>query len=183
MNKSIIILALATLCFGQANAQGGKLLALKDRGIIVHSYTDGSYINFEFSNHQWVTGYIDWVKPDSIQVNQFALQQVMTTYGTWGEDTLKLGHLTLHINEIIAFAHERGHYTSVFSNGSLLKVAGPLYAGLNITNSLLKKDPVFSNRNIPQIASGIVVWLIGKWQTKQNPNYRPIGKRYSVEVI
>jgi hypothetical protein len=183
VNKIITILAFVFLYLGQASAQGGKLLALKDRGVIVHSYTSGSYINFEFSNHQWVAGYIDWVKADSIQVNQFALQQVMTSYGTWGEDTLKLGHLTLHINEIIAFAHERGHYTSVFSNGGLLKVAGPLYAGLNITNSLLRKDPVFSNRNLPQIASGIVAWFLGRWQSKANPNYRPIGKRYTVEVI
>lgn len=183
MNKIIIILFFAFFSTSVVNAQGGKLLALKDRGVIVHSYTSGSYINFEFSNHQWVTGYINWVKPDSIQVNQFALQQVMTVYGTWGEDTLKLGALTLHINEIIAFAHEKGHYTSVFSNGSFLKVAGPLYAGLNITNSLLKKDPVFSNRNIPQIAGGFVAWLLGKWQANANPNYRPIGKRYSLEVI
>lgn len=183
MNKIITIFFLAIFCTSVLNAQGGKLLALKDKGVIVHSYTSGSYINFEFSNHQWITGYINWVKTDSIQVNQFALQQVMTPYGTWGEDTLKLGPLTLHINEIVAFAHEKGHYTSVFSNGSFLKVAGPLYAGLNITNSLLKKDPVFSNRNIPQIAGGLVAWILGKWQSNANPNYRPIGKRFSVEVI
>ena len=183
MNKIILFVIIACLGSSHLSAQGGKLLALKDRNVIVHSYTSGSYINFEFSNHQWVTGYIDWIKTDSIQINQFALQQVMTPYGTWGEDTLKIGRITIHINEIIAFAHEKGHYTSVFSNGGFLKLAGPLYAGLNITNSLLRNDPVFSNRNIPQIAGGFVAWLIGKWQAKANPNYRPIGKRFSVEVI
>jgi hypothetical protein len=183
VKKTLSLLALAFCCFGLANAQSGKLLALKDKGVMVHAYTNGSYINFEFSNHQWVTGYVNWVKADSIQINQFALQQVMMPYGTWGEDTLKLGPLTLHINEIIAFAHEKGHYTSVFSNGSFLQFAGLGYAGLNVTNSLLRKDPVFSNRNIPQIAGGLVAWLLGKWQHGANPNYRPIGKRFTVEVI
>lgn len=183
MKKLIYTLALAFICFGQLSAQGGKLLALKDRGVIVHSFVKGSYINIELSNHSWVTGYVELVQPDSVKINQFALQKITTVYGTWGEDTLRLGQLTIGVNEIAAFAHEKGHYSSVFSNGGFLKVAGPLYAGLNITNSLINKDPVFGSRNLPQIAGGVVAWLLGKWQANSNPNYRPIGKRYSIEII
>jgi hypothetical protein len=181
--KSTFIALLVLLCFEKASAQGGQLLALKDRGVIVNSFTKGSYINFKFSNQQWITGYINWIKNDSVQVNQFVLQPGYTAYGTWGEDTLKLGSLTLHISEILAFAHDKGHYTSTFSNGSFLKIAGPLYAGLNITNSIINKDQVFSSKNIPHIAGGVAAWLIGKWQAKRNPNFRPIGKRYSVAII
>ena len=106
-----------------------------------------------------------------------------TVYGTWGEDTLKLGPLTIHFNEIISVAFEKGHYTSVFTNGTFLKVAGPLYTGWNITNSIINKEPVFGSRNISQIAAGIVAWFLGDWQAKKNPNYRPIGKRFTLEVI
>ena len=183
MKKIIYTAALVIFCFSQTNAQGGKLLALKDRGVIVRSFVKGSYINFELSNHAWITGYVDVIKPDSISVNQFALQKITTVYGTWGEDTLKIGQLTIGVNEIVAFAHEKGHYSSVFTNGGFLKVAGPLYAGLNMTNSLINKDPVFGNRNLPQIAGGVVAWLLGKWQASANPNYRPIGKRFSVEIL
>lgn len=183
MIKSIFIAILVLFCFEKASAQGGQLLVLKERGVIVNSFTKGSFIHFKFSNQQWIMGYVDWVKKDSVQVNQFVLQPGYTAYGTWGEDTLKLGALTLHISEILAFAHEKGHYNSTFSNGSFLKIAGPLYAGLNITNSVINKDPVFSSRNIPHIAGGVAAWIIGKWQAKRNPNYRPIGKRYSVEII
>ena len=182
--KKIVLLSLLMFFFnGRSFAQGGKLLALKEKGIIVHSYTSGSYINIQFVNHQWITGYIDWIKTDSIQINQFALQPSMSSLGIYGEDTIKLGPLKIQLSEIIAFAQEKGHYTSVITSGALLQVAGPLYAGLNISNSLIKKDPVFSSRNLPQIAAGVAAWFIGKLQHKAHPNYRPIGKRFSVEII
>ena len=183
MKKITSLILILFFLVSTARAQGGQLLALKEKGIIVRSFTSGSYIKFKFVNQQWITGYVDWVKKDSIQVNQFALQPIMTSYGTYAEDTLKVGPIKLHVNEIIGFSMEKGHYTSVFTNGTLLQVAGPLYAGLNISNSIIKKDPVFSNRNLPQIAGGIVTWLLGSLQRKTHPNYRPIGKRFSVEII
>lgn len=183
MKKIYLLICLSLFIVIATFAQNGKLLALKDKGIIVRSFTSGSYINFQFVNHQWITGYVDWIKEDSLQIKQFALQGVMTPYGTYAEDSLQLGPMRIHVREIIGFAHEKGHYTSVLTHGTLLQVAGPLYAGLNITNSLLKKDPVFSNRNLPQIAGGVVAWLLGNWQRKSHPNYRPIGKRFSVEII
>lgn len=183
MKKITLFIVLLLLMAGATYAQGGKLLALKEKGIIVRSFTSGSFIKFKFINQQWVTGYVDWIKEDSIQINQFALQPVMTSFGTYAEDTLKVGPIRIHVKEIIGFAQEKGHYTSVFTNGALLQVAGPMYAGLNISNSIIKKDPVFSNRNLPQIAGGVVAWILGNLQRKAHPNYRPIGKRFSVEII
>jgi hypothetical protein len=165
------------------DAQSGNVLVLKDRGVTVKSFTKDNYIEFEFSNRQWITGQIQWVKKDSIQVKQYALQTMMTAYGTYGQDTLRLGFLTLHINEIRAFAKDKGRYQSVFTNGTFLKVGGVLYSGLNITNSIINKEAVFSSRNLPSVAGGIVSYFIGSWMAKKNPPYRPIGKRFSVEIL
>jgi hypothetical protein len=183
--KKIQIIACLILLLASAGAfaQGGKMLALKDRGIIVKSFTKGDYINFEFSNHQWITGFINEIKDDSIHIHQFALQTIMTGYGLVGQDTLQLGNFTFHKSEILAFAHERGHYNSVFSNGAFLMTAGAGYSLLNIANSLIKNDIVFSAGNITKIGTGMVVWFLGKLQHNAHPNYRPIGKRFSVEII
>jgi len=164
-------------------AQSGNVLVLKDRGVTIKSFTKDNYIEFEFSNRQWITGQIHWVKNDSIQVKQYTLQTVMTAYGTYGQDTLRLGTLTLHINEIRAFAKDKSRYQSVFANGAFLKFGGVLYSGLNITNSIINKEAVFSSRNVPSIAGGIVSFFIGRWMAKKNPPYRPIGKRFSVEIL
>jgi hypothetical protein len=164
-------------------AQSGNVLILKDRGVTIKSFTKDNYIEFEFSNRQWITGQIQWVKNDSIQVKQYALQTMMTAYGTYGQDTLRLGSLTLHINEIRAFAKDKNRYQSVFANGTFLKFGGVLYSGLNITNSIINKENVFSSKNLPAIAGGAGAYFIGRWMSKKNPPYRPIGKRFSVEIL
>ena len=175
----ICLLAIANIVV----AQSGNVLVLKDRGVTIKSFTKDNYIEFEFSNRQWITGQIQWVKNDSIQVKQYALQTVMTAYGTYGQDTLRLGMLTLHINEILAFAKDKNRYQSVFANGAFLKYGGVLYSGLNITNSIINKENVFSSENMPSIAGGIVAYFIGRWMNKKNPPYRPIGKRFSVAIL
>lgn len=164
-------------------AQSGNVLVLKDRGVTIKSFTKDNYIEFEFSNRQWILGQIQWVKKDSIQVKQYALQTVMTAYGTYGQDTLRLGTLSLHINEIVAFAKDKGKYQSVFANGSFLSIGGLLYSGLNITNSIINKEAVFASKNLPSIGGGLAAYLVGRWMAKKNPPYRPIGKRFSVEIL
>lgn len=181
--KYCLLVALVSVFHTNLSAQGGKLLLLKDRGVVVKSFTEGNYINFEFSNAQWLTGYIDWIRDDSIQINQFALQGAVTMFGTYAQDTLKLGRLILHINEIKAFAKDRGRFRSVFTNGAFLKAGGIGYLGLNITNSAINKDKIFETKNITKLAGGLITWFAGVLVKKSNPDYRPIGKRFSVEIL
>ncbi|MGI9138816.1 MAG: hypothetical protein ACR2IM_07235, partial [Sediminibacterium sp.] len=159
------------------------LLKLKDRGVTIRSFSVGDYVNFQFSNGQWLTAYVAAIKEDTIQINQFALQRVMTMFGTYGEDTLKLGRMVLHTNEIKAFAKDKGHYNSVVTNGAFLQVGGLGYVLLNIANSLIKNDPVLEQKNIPKLIGGAVAVVAGKLLRKANPNYRPIGKRFSLEIL
>jgi hypothetical protein len=184
--KKIIFLFFCVFLLAKANtaiAQSGNVLVLKDRGVTIKSFTKDNYINFYFFNIQCITGKFNCIKNDSFQVKQYALQTTMTQYGTYGQDTLRLGTLTLHINEIRAFAKDKGRYQSVFANGTFLKVGGVLYSGLNITNSIINKEAVFSSKNLPSIAGGFVAYMIGRWMAKKNPPYRPIGKRFSVEIL
>jgi len=184
MNKKSLLFAICLACFCVSlNAQKGRLLLLKERGVTIRSFSVGDYINFQFSNQQWLTGYVSAIKEDTIQINQFALQRVMSQFGTYGEDTLRLGKMVLHINEIIAFSKDRGHYNSVVTNGSALQVGGAGYVLLNIINSLINNDPILEQRNIPKIISGAVAVVAGRLLRKANPNYRPIGKRFSLEIL
>jgi hypothetical protein len=181
--KLSFLVALLSVLHTDLSAQGGKLLLLKDRGVVIRSFTEGDYINFEFSNAQWLTGYIDWIRDDSIQINQFALQGTVTMFGTYGQDTLRIGRLVLHINEIKAFAKDRGRFRSVFTNGAFLKAGGIGYLSLNIINSVINGDQVFEKKNITKLGGGIVAWFAGVLVKRSNPDYRPIGRRFSVEIL
>lgn len=167
----------------QADSKSSQILLLKDKGVVVYSYTVGDYISFQFSNQQWLTGYIDWIRNDSIQINQFALQSTVSVYGTYGQDTLKLGKLAVQINELIGFPIERGHYNSVFTNGAFLMAGGVGYIGLNAINSFSNKDPLFAGDNIPKLVGGGLAWAAGWILNRTHPNYRPIGKRFSIETL
>jgi len=185
--KILLSLWLVLFLIGKLEAQADikerHLLLLKDKGVVIHSYTVGDPINFEFSNKQWLTGYIDWIKNDSVQINQYALQSTLTMFGTYGQDTLKLGKFAFQINELIGFPKEKGYYNSVFTNGAFLKTGGIGYLGLNIINSLSNKDPLLANDNLPKLFGGILAWTGGALIHKSNPNYRPIGKRFTVEIL
>lgn len=180
---SLLFSFIFSLAFLNASAQNGNLLLLKDRGVTIRSFTKDSPIQFEFSNRQWITGYIQWIKKDSIQVRQYALQTVMTAYGTYGQDTLRLGNLVLHINEIRAFAKDRGQHRSVFTSGLFFRAAGIGYLGLNIANSLIRKEPVFGSENYGAFMGSTLSYFLGKFLGNKNPDFRPIGKRFSVEII
>jgi hypothetical protein len=54
---------------------------------------------------------------------------------------------------------------------------------LNVANSLIKNDPVLEQKNIPKLFGGAVAVVAGKLLRKANPNYRPIGKRFSLEIL
>jgi hypothetical protein len=184
----LLISLLLGLCFlnkieAQSELNGNQILLLKDKGIVVQSYTVGDHINFEFSNKQWLTGYIDRIRNDSVQINQYALQSTISMVGTYGQDTLQLGKLSFHINEMIAFPKEKGYYNSVFTNGAFLITGGIGYVGLNIFNTLSNKDQIFARDNIPKLIGGVLAWAGGVLIHKTNPNYRPIGKRFTVEIL
>ena len=54
---------------------------------------------------------------------------------------------------------------------------------VNIINSVIKGDNILESKNIPRLAGGLTAWLAGVLVKKSNPDYRPIGKRFSVEIL
>jgi hypothetical protein len=75
MNKKSFLFTICIICFCVSlSAQKGHLLLLKDRGVTIRSFSVGDYVNFQFSNGQWLTAYVSAIKEDTIQINQFALQ-------------------------------------------------------------------------------------------------------------
>ncbi len=184
MVKKILLLAVfVVLCLNTLFAQSDRVLVLKDRNIVIKNFTVGNHIKFEFSNRQWITGYISRIKSDTIDVKQYSLQPTMTIWGTKDFDTIKLGTLVLGIDEIRALSKEPGQHTSVFGNGALLQTAGVGYVVVNMVNSFIRKDPVFESSNLPKIGAGFGAFILGKIQAKKNPNYRPIGKRFSLAIL
>ena len=89
MKKTLLLQILLLFCLNTLFAQSDRVLVLKDKNIVIKNFTVGNYIKFEFSNRQWITGYISRIKADTIDVKQFGLQPTMTMWGTKDFDTIK----------------------------------------------------------------------------------------------
>jgi hypothetical protein len=175
----LLVVGLTSTCFSQNN----HVLLLKDRGVSIKNFVEGNYIRFQFSSRQWITGHITKIDKDSVTINQFTLQTTYNSFGFQTVDTLKLGRFTFGASEILGFAKENGHHESVITNGAMLRWAGGLLIGANLINSLIEKQAPFGKDNLPTLGGGLGLWILGKIQGAANPNFRPIGKRYTVEIL
>ena len=181
--KKIVLFFFLLVIATTAMSQSNHVLLLKDRGVSIKNFVEGNYIRFQFSNHQWITGYITKIDTDSVTINQFTLQTAVNSFGFQTVDTLKLGMFTLGATEIIGFAKENGNHESVITNGAALRWAGILLMGSNLINSLIEKQPLLGKDNLPNLGTGLGLWILGKIQGASHPNYRPIGKRFTIEIL
>jgi hypothetical protein len=178
--KSLLILSL--FCFAaQQSFSQSDLLVLKDRNETIQTWVPGSIINFQFSNKQWLQGIIKTVRNDSIIMEQIAIRTVPNQFGFPTVDTAKFGLMKFHVKEI--YGMPKKDRSGIFTNGALLKLGSAAYIFVNIFNSLIHKEPVFSAQNATRLGIAAGVFLLGVLLGSMHKTYITLGKRYTMEVI
>lgn len=178
--KPLLTLFLACLLLS-ANAQT-DLLLLKKGSRTEQTWITGSYIHFQFSSKQWIQGFLKQIRNDSILVDQVAFYQVPTVSGFPRTDTAHMGFLKLHVHEIYALP-KRNRGVGIFTNGLVLKMGSSAYLFLNVFNSLIHNEAVFSAVNLNRMAVAGGVYLAGTllgWA--QQPTI-VLGRKYSMQTI
>jgi len=176
------------------HAQEGFLI-LKKRKTNLVSYFKGSHIVLQLNSRQWVEGVITKLSADSIEIAQEILR-----YNGPVPDTLHYYHTWIAIKDVYALPTKRelinhdpggninvipGHEKFVWiRNGFIFRVLGAGYAGLNIGNHLIDKDPPFASDNLgPPLAAAAGVFLFGELlQQLYHPHWR-LGKKYHFQYI
>jgi hypothetical protein len=165
-----------TVSFSQSD-----LLVMKNRNQTIQTWVPGSVINFQFSSRQWIQGIIKKIHNDSILIEQIAIVQVPNQFGFPTIDTAKLGLLQLHVNEI--YGMPKKDYAGIITNGSLLQLGSGAYIFLNLANSLIKSDPVFSSVNVTRLGVAGGIFLMGTILHLSHKTYIRLGKRYTMQTI
>ncbi len=164
-----------------ANAQT-DLLLLKKGNRTEQTWITGSFIHFQFSSKQWIQGFLKQIRNDSILVDQIAFYQVPTESGFPRIDTAHMGNLKLHINEIYGLP-KRNKGSGIFTNGTLLKMGSTAYVFLNVFNSLIHNEAVFSAVNLNRMAVAGGVYLAGTLMGWAQKPSIVLGKKYSMQTI
>jgi hypothetical protein len=158
------------------------LLMLKHHGQTMQSWTNGSYILFQFSSKQWIEGVIKKIQNDSLIIDQIQVRQVGNQFGLPTIDTVHFGILKLHINEIYGMP-KKGSSSNLITDGSLFQLGSAAFILLNVANSLIKADPVFGSDNLPKLGIAAGFFVIGKILQNTHKSYLQLGTKYKLVTI
>lgn len=164
-----------------ASAQS-DVLVLKRRNQIVQTWIKGSFIGFQFFNRQWIQGRIRELREDSVLLDIMVINQVPGSYGAMVTDTGRVGLLRMHVKEIYALP-KRNPGSGIISNGALFKLGGGGYIFLNIFNSLIRNEQVFSARNVTGLGIAGAALAVGFILGATHKDYIVLGKKYHVELL
>jgi hypothetical protein len=179
MKQLLIILCFLT---GTVHAfSQSDLLILKQRNQTIQTWIPGSIINFQFSSKQWLLGIIKTIRNDSIVMEQINIIQVPNQFGFPAIDTAKLGIMKFHVNEI--YGMPKKDYAGIFTNGVLLKLGSGAFIFLNLVNSLIHNEALFSSGNVTRLGIAGAVYLAGTILGLSHKTYIVLGKKYKMEVI
>lgn len=180
MRKRLLILFLLTKSFCAFSQS--DLLVLKQRNQTIQTWVTGSFITFQFSSKQWIQGQIKTIRNDSILLEQLSIQQVPNHFGFPTLDTAHLGLFKLHVKEIYGMP-KRNFANGIISNGILFQLGSGAYIFLNIFNSLIHKEQVFSTQNISGLAAAGIVFAVGSVLHAAHKTYIIMGNKYRMETI
>ncbi len=179
--KKLLILLLFTISTGHAFSQS-DLLVLKQRNQTIQTWVPGSVISFQYSSKQWIQGIIKTVRNDSIIMEQIDVRQVANQFGFPTIDTAKLGIMKLHVNEIYGIP-KRSFGTNFITNGGLFQLGSGAFIFLNLMNSLIHNEQVFSSTNITRLSIAGGFFLLGSFLSANHKTYIVIGKKYTMQTI
>jgi hypothetical protein len=158
------------------------VLMLKQNNQTIQSWTNGSYILFQFSSKQWIEGIIKKIQNDSVTIDQIQVRQVGNQFGLPTIDTAHFGIMQFHVNEIYGMP-KKGMSSNLFTNGSLFQLGSAAYILLNVTNSLIKSDPVFGSDNLPKLGIAAGFFVLGKILQNTHKSYLQMGKKYRMVTL
>jgi hypothetical protein len=90
--------------------------------------------------------------------------------------------MKLHVKEIYGMP-KRNFSSGIISNGTLFMLGGGAYIFLNIFNSLIHNETVFSAQNTTGLGIAAGVVLLGVLLQSSHKTYIVLGKKYTMETI
>ena len=179
--KPLLIICLLT-CISLNLFSQSDLLVLKQKNQVIQTWVPGSFIDFQFSSKQWIQGIIKTIRNDSLLIEQIILRQVPTQLGFLKIDTARMGPVKLHVKEIYGMP-KRQLSSGIISNGALFQLGSGAFIFLNIFNSLIHKEPVFSSKNLASLGIAAGVFVVGKILQSTHKTYITLGGKYKMETI
>ena len=160
-------------------SQSADFIILKKHHKKIDTYFSGGYIAFTSSNGSYVNALINGIKNDTLYLQEFVVQRVLTVLGTYKIDTIGSYHYKYHYNQIKAIGKaERRNFNLKGSGMELMGGGALLVIGSGIV--YLADREKFS---APLLIAAAGLGVAGYFLSKDRSHGMLIGKKYQLEYM
>jgi hypothetical protein len=171
-----IILPLLLLFTVTAYSQSADFIVLKKRGKTQQTIFAGTDIAFTTLSGAFINAHINGIKNDSLFLQEYIVQYLPTTLGTYIKDTVGSYHYKFHYNQIKAMGRMKkkgfdgkGSGASLFGGGVVLTIAsGVVY--------LVDREKF----SAPLLIASAALGTLGYIWAKSGGGGLVIGKKYQL---
>ena len=191
--KKLTLIIILSFSFSVAYCQQ-NVLFFKKRGKDISKYWKGSTISFQLMDKQWQKGEITKIQNDSLYIRPMVVR-----YSLMGRDTVHYSVKGFALTDIFALPNKgilidyiKGRFQISRSGGHvhwywiksgwIFRIGAAGYAGLNISNGLIKNNFSVSDSKA-QLLTAAAVFLAGVLLHKNYKPYLRIGKKYQLEIF
>lgn len=160
-------------------SQTADFIVVKKKGKTIKTFFAGQDIEFVTTSGTYLAANINGIKNDTLYLQEFLIQRLLTTFGTYILDTLGSYHYKFHYNQIAALGAKQkrgfnfqGSGASLFGGGAILTVASGIV--------FLADRKKFS---APLLIASAGLGTIGYFLMKTGGKPMTIGKKYKLQYM
>lgn len=162
-----------------ASAQSSDFIILKKKNKTIRNIFAGSNIEFVTTNGAYRDALINAINNDSIYLQEFVVQRIPTTFGTYMIDTVGSFRYIYHYNQIGSFGPKKQKGFNVSGSGAALMGGGTLLTLASGVSYLADKEKFSPGLLAAAVGLGGLGYLMNKSAGKE----MIVGKKYRLQYM
>ena len=162
-----------------SSAQSSDFIILKKKNKTIRNIFAGSNISFVTTGGAYRDAYITGIKKDSIYLQEFVVNRIPTTLGTYVLDTAGSFRYIYHYNQIGSFGPPQQKGFNVSGSGAALMGGGALLTLASGVSYLADKEKFSPGL----LAAAVGLGGLGYLMNKSSGKGMVIGKKYTLQYM
>ena len=162
-----------------ATAQSSDFIILKKKNKTIRNIFAGSNIEFVTTGGAYRDAYINAIKNDSIYLQEFLVNRVPTTFGSFMLDTVGSFRYTYHYNQIGSFGPRKQRGFNMSGSGAALMGGGALLTIASGVSYLADKEKFSPGLLAAAVGLGGLGYLMSKGSSKG----MVVGNKYRLQYM
>ncbi|MBC7937710.1 MAG: hypothetical protein H7Y86_20365 [Rhizobacter sp.] len=160
-------------------AQSSDFIILKKKNKTIRNIFAGSNIEFISTNGAYRDALINAIKNDSIYLQEFVVNRVPTTFGTYMLDTVGSFRYMYHYNQIGSFGPKKQRGFNVGGSGAALMGGGALLTVASGVSYLADKEKFSPGL----LAAAVGLGGLGYLMNSSSGKGMVVGKKYRLQYM